>query len=403
MGMCMIYGIRHTFSVFFPPILEEFGWSRAGTAGMFSITILTYGIMAIFAGTLGARYNHKVLMGFGLLFTCGVTAACSLCYELWHFYLIYGVLVPIGMSFCGWPLLVPAVANWFPRRRGTAIGLAQAGSGLSYTLGLIMAPIISEYGWRTGYVVQAALVLGITMPLYLFFFRYRPRPGELPEEEGAATQDKAPKTMTDWTLSGVLHSRHIWLMFLSFFLFWGFSMYLLLAHQVQFAIDQGYTSTSAASFFALFGFMTVAGMMSTGISDLIGREASASIACGISWVSTICLLLVKDNTEPWLMYVYSLGVGYGAGLLTSTIFAAAADIYAGAYYGTATGIILFGLGVGGALGPWLGGLIYDITGSYHIAFLLALISEVLALVAFILAAPRKAKTIRAQLNGRPAV
>ncbi len=396
-AMCFVYGLRHTFGVFFPPILREFGWSRASTAGIFSITVLTYGVIAIFSGTLGARFNPKLLMSLGLVFTCSVSAVCALASELWHFYIIYGVLVPVGMSFCGWPLLVPGVANWFSRRRGTAIALAQAGSGFSYTLGLIVDPVISSYGWRWAYVFQAVLVLVLVLPLYLFFFRYRPGPAD--KIETSRVTSTGPKTpAADWTLAGVLKSRHIWLLVISFFLYQGFSMYLLLTHQVQFAIDQGYSSIMAASFFAMFGFMTVVGMMCSSISDLIGREKCASIACGISILSTAALLMVQGTESPWLMYIYSLGVGFGSGLITPAVFAAAADIYAGAYYGTATGMVLLGLGIGGALGPWLGGLIYDMTGTYRMAFLLTLICQLVALLAFYLAAPRKAKEFRAKLS-----
>ena len=396
-AMCFIYGFRHTFSVFFPRILQEFGWSRASTASMYSITILTYGVMAIFAGTMGGRLNPKLLMSLGLVFTCAVTAACSLATELWHFYVVYGVLVPVGMSFCGWPLLVPGVANWFTIKRGTAIALAQAGSGFSYTMGLIIDPIIESYGWRAAYVIQGILVLILILPLYLFVFRYRPRPQDKTETRSANSTIPTIKP-ADWTFSGLMKSKHIWLLLVSFFLYWGFSMYLLLAHQVQFAIDQGFSSIAAASFFAMFGFMTVVGMMSSSISDLIGREFCATIACGVSILSTVAILMVNGADSPWLMYVYSLGLGFGAGLMTPTVFSAAADIYAGAYYGTATGMVLLGLGIGGALGPWLGGLIYDVTGTYRIAFILTLICQAISLITFYLAAPRNAKAIRANLS-----
>jgi MFS family permease len=398
-SMAMIYSARHTFSIFFPPILDEFGWSRASTASIFSLTVLTYGFVSLFAGTLGARYSPKLLMCTGLVFTCGATAACSLANAVWHFYLIYGVLVPVGMSFCGWPLLVPAVANWFTKRRGLAISWAQTGSGLSFSVGLIVEPVIAEYGWRTAYVVQAIIILVAILPLYLFFFRYRPAPGQIPDDETDLAIGKPNQPPADWTMSQLMRSKHIWLMCAAFFCYWGVSIYLLLAHQIKFAQDVGYSAAFAASIFAIFGAMSVVGMLSAGISDLIGRETTAGISTVLGVISILAMLMIDDASQPWLMYVYSICQGLAAGLITPTVFSGAADIYRGRFYGTATGIILLGLGCGGAIGPWLGGRIYDLSHSYHDAFLLALVCQALGFGFFYLAAPRKAQAIRARQLG----
>ena len=398
-AMAFIYSLRHTFSVFFPYILDEFAWSRASTASIYSFTILTYGIVALFAGTLGARYSPRLIMCCGLLFTCLATAACALANQLWHFYIIYGVLVPVGMSFCGWPLLVPAVANWFSRRRGTAISLAQAGSGFSFTIGLIVEPVISGYGWRAAYVVQAIMVFAIILPLYVFFFRYRPEDGPRRRRQQQQPIPEVPiAAQADWTLGGLIGSKHIWLMCISFFCYWGVGVYMLLAHQVKFAQDVGYSAGFAASIFALFGVMSVLGMFGAGFSDLIGREASAAIATLLCLIAVAAILFVKDASQPWLMYLYSISLGLGSGMITPTIFSGAADIFRGRYYGTATGVILAGMGVGGALGPWLGGVIYDLSGSYHNAFILSLFCFGAGFLFFYLAAPRRYQAIRDSLG-----
>lgn len=396
-AMALIYSIRHTFSVFFPEILTEFGWSRAGTASIYSITILTYGFAALFAGTMGAKYSPKLLMCLGVVFTGAATAACSMANALWHFYLIYGVLAPIGMSFCGWPLLVPAVSNWHENRRGLAIAIAQGGSGFSFTVGLIIEPVIVEWGWRTAYVVQALLLVAVVLPLYVFLFRYRPEPSEFIRWEGESEGKPRPAAPVDWTWSGVMRSRPIWLMSLAYFFYWGVGVYLLLAHQVKFAQDVGFSLQFAASVFALFGVVSVVGMFSAGLSDIIGREAAAALATLLGSGATIALLMTDNPNQPWPMYLYSICLGLGAGLITPTIFSGAADIYHGRYYGTATGVILMGMGMGGALGPWLGGLIHDLSGSYRTAFILALICQLIGFGCFFFSAPRRAEAIRAEM------
>ena len=84
-GMILVYGTRHSFSVFFPPILEEFGWSRGSTAFMLSLNILVYGLMAPIAGSLYDRWKPHRLILIGATLLGLTTAGCAYASELWHF------------------------------------------------------------------------------------------------------------------------------------------------------------------------------------------------------------------------------------------------------------------------------------------------------------------------------
>ena len=110
----------------------------------------------------------------------------------------------------------------------------------------------------------------------------------------------------------------------------------------------------------------------------------------------LALLSVEDAGQPWLLYVYAVGFGLGAGLYTPMGFVGAADIFHGRHFGAISGLVLTGMGVGGALGPWLGGYIYDVTGSYTGAFILVIICFVLAGIAYWVAAPRNTHRLHGQ-------
>ena len=138
-------GVRHTFSVFFPPILDEFGWSRSDTSTILSLHLFIFGVIAPFAGNLADRWQPKRLMHIGVIIIGVATASCSFAYKLWHFYLLFGLLTPIGMSFCNLPLLLPALSNWFYRRLGLAIGLSQIGGGLSFVYAIFAQWVISSF------------------------------------------------------------------------------------------------------------------------------------------------------------------------------------------------------------------------------------------------------------------
>ena len=86
------------------------------------------------------------------------TASCAFARELWHFYLLFGILVPIGTAFCGAPILNPALLNWFGSRRGLAIGLGQIGGGLSFAYGMLIESLISQLSWRPTYLIMAGII-----------------------------------------------------------------------------------------------------------------------------------------------------------------------------------------------------------------------------------------------------
>ena len=402
-SMMLVYGVRNSFSVFFAPILDEFGWFRGTTAIMLSLNIFFYGFTAPVAGSLVDRWKPRRVAMIGILFLALTTAGCSFASELWHFYLLFGVLAPMGTAFCGAPVLNPALINWFGSRRGLAIGLGQIGGGLSFAYGLVIEAVISQLGWRPAYLVMAGILVVILLPLYIIFLYNRPedrglqpyRTDEPPEAEDVGVVDIT--TVRDWTLRGALKTYNIWFLVFAEFCYWGIGNYLVLAHQIKFAVDAGYSSVLAASVFALFGIASIAGQIAASISDKVGREITVTLATVMAIGALVALLSVHDTSQPWLLYLYATLFGFATGLFSPTIIVGTADIYRGRNIGAISALLLTGIGVGGAIGPWLGGYIYDIRGSYNIAFIISLVCFALACISFWIAAPRNAEKIRSRL------
>jgi MFS family permease len=403
-SMTLIYGMRHSFSVFFPPILNEFGWGRGSTAIMLSLNVLIYGLLAPIAGSFGDRWKPRITMLSGIIILGLATASCALAQRLWHFYLLFGVLVPFGMAFSGWPLLTPTLTNWFAKKRGLVLGLGQMGGGLSFSYSIFAEFFISHLGWRLAYVALSVILLGILLPLYLFVFRYRP------EEKGliayGTTESTADRALpsetsykqdyksTDWTLGRAMLTYQLWLMVLSKFLFWGIGCYLVFAHQVKYTIDAGYSEMFSASILALFGVFMVIGQFSSAISDRIGRENTITVSAILALIAFVALISVKDTHQPWLLYIYAICFGWGVGLYSPTVFAGIADLFYGKHFGGIAALLLTGMGMGGAVGPWLGGYIYDISGSYRAAFILCMACFAVACIAVWIAAPRNARDLK---------
>jgi MFS family permease len=144
----------------------------------------------------------------------------------------------------------------------------------------------------------------------------------------------------------------------------------------------------STAIFALFGIFMIIGQAFSSISDWIGREQTITIATILAIGGLVALILVSDTNQPWLLYIYAICFGCGAGLYSPAIFAAAADIFYGRSFGAISGLLLTGMGIGGFIGPWLGGYIYDVTGSYFGAFLLCMVCFGLSCVSAWIAAPR---------------
>ena len=402
----LVYGMRHSFSIFFPYILGEFGWARGSTAIMLSLNIFIYGIASPVAGGLGDRWRPRMVIVIGITILGLATACCAFAQKLWHFYLLFGILMPVGMALSGWPLLGPALANWFTLRRGLVLGLGQIGVGFSFAYVMFMEFTISRVGWRHAYFVMAGILMGLLLPLALFLFHHRP------EDKGMIARGSVHVDATidisavganvtaergEWTLADAMRRYQLWCLVAAFFLFWGIGHYLVLAHQIKFAQDAGYSTMFAASVFALLGVFSIVGFLSGFISDWIGREIPITFSAILSIVAVVALMAVRDTSQPWLLYVYAICLGYAGGLFSCTIFASAADLFHGRHYGVISGLLLTGMGLGGAIGPWLGGYIYDITGSYNKAFLLCMVSYVLASISFWIAAPRNAAKFKVKM------
>lgn len=131
-SMIFIYGTRHSFPVFFTPILKEFGWSRGNTSVMLSLNIFAYGFLAPLAGILAARWRPRMMVSLGIVILSLGTLGCAMARQLWHFYFLFGILMSLGAAFSGWPVLAPALMNWFERRRGLVLGSVRWARGLAW-------------------------------------------------------------------------------------------------------------------------------------------------------------------------------------------------------------------------------------------------------------------------------
>ena len=182
------------------------------------------------------------------------------------------------------------------------------------------------------------------------------------------------------------------------------SVYILSVHFVGFLVNAGLDKMVAASAFALIGIVSTVFRIIWGlVSDRIGREKAYSLAMFFFCVSFYCLLSFERGGGLWLVYLFVLLVGIGWGATAPMFMASAADLFHGRAIGKIYGVLEGTIGIGGAFGAWIGGYLFDKTGSYMWAFGVAVIAGVFSGILIWVAAPRNGSALRRKIAESAAV
>jgi MFS family permease len=250
-------------------------------------------------------------------------------------------------------------------------------------------------GWRRSYLALAAAIAILVVPLARFFRVREPEPSELGVAPPApATDARAASTAgqradssasspgRDWKLRDAMLTSHFWLLF-AVYLLTGLGSFFVSLHQLAFAVDVGFDPLYAAGVLGTGAFLSIIGTIFMGtISDYVGREVAAILAYGVSIVGVIAALFISSADQGWLLWTHACFFGLTWGARGPLITAKTADLFQGRHLGAIFGVISIGTGVGAAVGSWGSGLIFDLSGSYRLAFILSIASYLIGCIAF---------------------
>ncbi len=389
----IVRGVNDAFGVFFVAILEDFGWSRAAVAGIFSCARLTEGAVSIGVGMLSDRFGLRRIVPLSAgLATLGLLLA-STAHSLWLLYLAYGVLFAIGYCGLGELSHVPVLSRWFIKQRGTAIGIAMAGMGLGILLIVPLAQMcILHFGWRWAYVAMAIVLLLGVVPPTLLWQRERPEDmgllpdGDLPREPvhrpepSQRTASRSPTAPREWTLHDAIRTPTIWLLF-AMRVCTPLGMMMVIPHHVAYLVGQGFSKPIAALAFGSLGAFSFTGRIFFGwLSDRLGQVPTIMVSYSFSMLGTLLLLHLQDTSHLWLLWCHIViyGLGFGArGPLTSALVT---QMFHGRSWGAILGFLEVGSGLGGTLGPLISGVLFDWTKSYAVSFYLSMLILALAVL-----------------------
>ena len=378
-------GLYFSFPIFFVALLEEFGWSRGATAAAFSISSVVQGVLSPVVGILVDRLGPRRIMLAG---ACLLGAACVLSSRigsLWSLYLVTGVLAAVGVCAVSWIPSAALIARWFAERRGSVMGLAFSGMGAGVlVVGPLAQWLIAGYGWRAAYLVLGVGTLVVLVPLVWVGVR---EPSMMATSVAGRGSIPAP-IKAGREVGDALRTRAFWALFFAY-LCTPLAVFSVVTHQVAFAVDHGFPRLFVAGIFGLTGLLSVVGRIGFGIAaDRIGRAPSATISYGCTAVGTLCLLGLEVWPHAAALYAYALFFGLGFGARGPIITAMASQLFPGRF-GAIYGFLSVGNGIGGGIAPWFGGFVHDLTGSYRLAFLIAVGFCAVGSTCFWLARPRR--------------
>ncbi len=375
--------LMHSYPVYLVAYIEEFGWTRAETSVAYSVSQLVGGVSSPFVGFLVDRLGPRRLLLLGSALLVLGLAASAAASALWQMIVLYGVVMTIGANCLGLVVFVPILSRHFVKRRGLAISIVQSANGIARGISAPLVQLtISLIGWRETYLVQAGLMALVVVPLAAVFRRADPRTKPAQADETAPSLEPTVASPPGWTLGEAIRTPHFWLLF-SVYLFTGLGSFFVSLHQLAFAVDIGFDKLYAAEVLGIGAFLAVPGIVVTGsLSDVLGREVSAIMAYGFSIVGVICALFITSPDQHLLLWLHACFFGLTWGARGPAITAKTADLFPGPHLGTILGVITIGSGIGAAVGSWAAGWIFDISGSYRLAFTLSIISYVCGVVAF---------------------
>ena len=387
----------YTFGLFIGPMTGELGWTTVMMTGAITTRTIAAGLLGPLIGPLiDTKYGARVLMSLGVIIAGGVPIAVSHVQNIWHFYLIYGVIGALGMVGYGSLVTSTIIAKWFIRKRGRAMGISTLGISLC---GFAFVPVthllISNLGWRNTLVVMGIIVWGLTVIPVAIFVRRRPEDmgllpdGDDPESisvvsEGLAETDSMSAGEHIWTLREALRTKALWLLLLGFNLA-GLSVFGVMIHLIPYLVDKGFSKDIAAAAMTFFALSCAMVKIPWGLISERVPVRTCMITCYAGCAFGLFVLLTSQSVPHVFAFVVIYGAAMGGDLVLRDLVWA--DYYGRTFLGTIRGVIMPASMIALACGPLFAAWLYDLTANYQIPYIVFLITFLLGAFFVYLATP----------------
>lgn len=394
--MVAIYSLPYSFGIFFKPMLAELRWTRAITSGAFSLSRIVAGLLSIAMGGLNDRFGPRIVITI-----CGVLSGLgyllmSQINTVWQLYLVYGVLIGAGTSI--FVPLVSTVARWFVQRRTIMTGIVIAGLGVATLIGNPVANLlISAYDWRVSYIILGTIVAAIAILIAQFLRRDPTQVRQVAYGESKIAEIRPESENDAFTLREAVCTRQFWIFF-ALSICYSFCVLAVLIHAAPYITDIGMSATTAANILATMGGATIVGMIAIGnVGDRIGNKKTLIIGFILMSLALFLLLLAK---ETWAYHIFAIIFGLAYGGIAAQRSPMIAQMFGVRSHGLIFGVTDNSFTIGAAIGPVVTGYIFDLSGSYQMAFVVATVISIIGLILTIFFNPKITKSTRSTANNK---
>jgi MFS family permease len=378
-------GARYSIGVIFKPVIVEFGWSRSAISLAFFLHMIVFALSLVLVGRLYDRYGPKWIIIISTFFLSGGCFLISLIHSLWQFFICYGIIAAIGLGGTSATLISVITSKWFEKNRGFAVSLALSGNCLGqFALIPLFSIFIQQYSWRALYFFLGLIMLIINITLALLVIRGDPEAiglkpfgyEDVKDIERKKGESSFSQNLPDLDLREAMRSYSFWLFLFTMFVC-GSGDFLVTTHLVALVTDYNISAVTAANMLGWYGLMSLAGILIAGpASDVVGNKIPIALTFVIRFFLFFLILRYQSLLS---FYIFALGFGFTSLItapLTPTLLG---RLYGLSHIGLLTGFIITIHHLAGGFWAYLGGLIFDKTGSYRLIFLLSLIMAFLAI------------------------
>ena len=383
-------GARFTIGVVFKPLMAEFGWDRGLISLAFFLNMTIYAFSLIIIGRAYDRHGPKWVIMISAVFLSVGFMSLSLVEASWQFFIFYGILAALGMGGTTVPLFAALMSKWFERGRGLAVSMGLAGSCMGqFILVPVFTVLVLRYGWRISYFCIGLVMLVVIVTLALVVIKGDPHDLGLEpwgHENGVNVRKDKDRKVTDINsrdlgLTDAMKTYAFWLFVVVMFVC-GSGDFLVTTHLIPMVTDYNIPATTAGNMLAWLGLMSLPGILIAGpLSDRIGNKIPIALTFLMRFTLFILILKFQGLVS---FYIFACAFGFTL-LITAPLNALlVGKLYGFSHVGLLSGFITTIHHLGGGFWAYLGGEIFDRTGSYELAFILSAIMALVAVLCTIL-------------------
>ncbi|MDO8223534.1 MFS transporter [Bacillus cabrialesii] len=375
-----VQGVRLSFGAFVEPWERQFSMDRGTISLISTLSFIVYGISQPVIGRLVDKWGARAVLSWSSLLTGVSIFLTYFVTSPWQLFLLYGLGVSLGVGGASNVAASVLVVNWFSKKRGLAFGIMEAGFGAGQMLlvpGSLM--LIHWFSWKLTVVVLGLLLMVIVFPAALLLLRNNPSEMNAEPIGGLAEAEKetASKT-TALSVTGMFRMRQFWFLMLPFLICGFTTVGLMDTHLIPFSHDHGFSTTVTSAAVSLLAGFNIAGILLSGI--VADRWSSRKILCFLYAVRALSIVILIYSHEPYLLLAFAILFGLVDFATVAPTQMLATQYFQNYSIGLMIGWLSLAHQIGSALGAYVPGVIYAVTGEYTLAFYLSIGMLVLASV-----------------------